>query len=187
MVCSHSAESCLPAVWCQIMCAYQWFCMCTCYIVCLCSHILLYIVHVCGMSVRVMLFLCMWYVCLLYTAKWQYSLLPAEQVSLTASDIVTVNTDPPASCSRPAPSQTHLTPTTPPIKAEETSLATNKQTGEPIHTHTHTCTHSHIHCIYCIAIKFGELALSRYWWILNLAIWTLSTIGTHTIINIDEF
>ena len=115
--------------------------MCTCYIVCRCSHILLSIV--CGMAVHVMLFLCMWYVCLLYTAKWQYSLLPAEQVSLTASDILTVNTDPPASCSCPAPSQTHLTPTTPPIKAEETSLATNKQTGEPIHTHTHIHTLSY--------------------------------------------
>ena len=54
-------------------------------------------------------------------------------------------------------------------------------------THTHTSTHSHIHCIYRIAIKFGELALSRYWRTLNLAIWTLSAIGTHTIINIDEF
>ena len=142
---------------------------------------------------------CMWFgctcdavsvyvVCLLYTAKWQYSLLPAEQVSLTASDIVTVNTDPPASCSRPPP-----TPNPP------HTYHTSHQSRRDIsrhqqadwwahsHTHTHTCTHSHIHCIYRIAIKFGQLALSRYWRILNLANWSLNAIGIHTIFNIDEF
>ena len=36
-------------------------------------------------------------------------------------------------------------------------------------------------------IKFGELALSRYWRILNLAILILSTIGAYTMIDIGEF
>ena len=37
--------------------------------------------------------------------------------------------------------------------------------------------------------KFGELALSRYWWNLNLAIWILSSwchIGAHAIIYIGD-
>ena len=38
-----------------------------------------------------------------------------------------------------------------------------------------------------VSIKFGKLALSRYWWIFNLAIWILSAIGMHAIIHIGEF
>ena len=37
------------------------------------------------------------------------------------------------------------------------------------------------------SIKFGELALSRYWRDLNLAIWILSTIGARAIIYIGKF
>ena len=37
------------------------------------------------------------------------------------------------------------------------------------------------------SIKFGKLALSRYWRNLNLAIKILSAIHTHTIIYIGEF
>ena len=37
-----------------------------------------------------------------------------------------------------------------------------------------------------VRIKFGELALSRYWRSLNLAIWTFSAIGAHAIIYIGK-
>ena len=37
------------------------------------------------------------------------------------------------------------------------------------------------------SIKFGELALSRYWWNLNLVIWILGAIGMHAIVYIGEF
>ena len=32
-----------------------------------------------------------------------------------------------------------------------------------------------------VSIKFGKVALSWYWWNLNLAIWMFSVIGTHTL------
>ena len=37
------------------------------------------------------------------------------------------------------------------------------------------------------SIKFGKLALRKYWQNLNLAIWILSAIGAHAIIYIGEF
>ena len=37
------------------------------------------------------------------------------------------------------------------------------------------------------SIKFGKLALSKYWGDLNLAIWILSTIGAREMIYIGEF
>ena len=37
------------------------------------------------------------------------------------------------------------------------------------------------------SIKFGKLALRRYWQNLNLVIWILSVIGTHAIIYIGKF